>query len=89
MIAFWFCEADRENCRTVTQVFDLFCEASGQRVNKNKLKIFFSNNVTEDDRSNMEPILDISNSNDLGKHLGFPLNGDGRATSKFASQGES
>jgi hypothetical protein len=40
-----FAKADRKNCQSVKEVLESFCDLSGQKVNLNKSKVFFSPNV--------------------------------------------
>ena len=43
-----FAEADRKNCMAIREVLDSFCELSGQKINNEKSRVYFSPNVDLD-----------------------------------------
>ena len=65
-----FAKANPEICETISDVLNEFCSLSGQKISKEKSKIFFSLNVLEEDCANMVQQLGIHKTNNLGKYLG-------------------
>ena len=55
-----------------------FCDMAGQKVNKNKSKIFFSPNVSVQVKLDICQQLGIQATNNLGRYLGFPILHKGR-----------
>ena len=58
---------------------------SGQKISKEKSKIFFSPNVSEEACVVMVQQLEFNKTNNLGKYLGFPLKHKGRNRNEFQS----
>lgn len=52
---------------------DTFCELSGQKISLAKSKVYFSPNVSLEDREEMCGVLGFISTPNLGKYLGFPL----------------
>ncbi|KAL9809635.1 putative RNA-directed DNA polymerase [Arabidopsis thaliana] len=55
------------------RVLEKFCVASGQKVNLEKSKIFFSGNVDRDLAKEISDESGIKATCDLGKYLGMPI----------------
>lgn len=70
---FLFSEASEQSCSTIHNVFMNFCNISGQKVNMEKSKIFFSPNTSSQTQELLSDILGIPLTLDLGSYLGFPL----------------
>ena len=66
-----FARADRKNCVAVREVLDSFCSLLRQKVSQDKSWIFFSPNVSADNRSDLCDILGFRSTPLLGKYLGF------------------
>ena len=72
-----FAKATKKNCLAIQKFLNVFCTSSGQKVNSEKSKIFFSP-LTKDDNINFIEIeLGIRRSMDFGKYLGVPITTDG------------
>jgi hypothetical protein len=54
-------------------ILDLFCNSSGQKVSKDKSRVFFSKNVGWHKRRDLSNDLGIQTTDDLGKYLGVPI----------------
>ena len=80
-----FAKANPEICETISDVLKEFCSLSGQKISKEKSKIFFSLNVLEEDCANMVQQLGIHKTNNLGKYIGFPFKHKGRNRNQFQS----
>ena len=68
-----FAKADRKNCTAIKDVLDSFCELSGQKISSDKSRVFFSPNMTAEDRLDLCEILGFRSTPSLGKYLGFPI----------------
>ncbi|XP_057760081.1 uncharacterized protein LOC130980412 [Arachis stenosperma] len=68
-----FAEASMEQADVIKKVLEAFCNSSGQRVNNEKTRVFFSNNINHNIREGVSEVLQFSRTNDLGKYLGVPL----------------
>lgn len=74
-----FGEASVYQAQIVQQCLHWFCSSSGQKVNNEKTRVFFSANVHNHRRQEISDILGFSRTNDLGKYLGVPIH-HGRVT---------
>ncbi|GLT28068.1 hypothetical protein SLA2020_030250 [Shorea laevis] len=66
-------KATLDNCAFLNYVLDFFCYRSGQKINQDKSKILFSKNVNQDRRKAICNILGFSQTESLGKYLGFSI----------------
>ncbi|KAL4297103.1 hypothetical protein GQ457_12G013590 [Hibiscus cannabinus] len=57
----------------VLEVLSDYEKASGQKVNKDKSAIYFSNGMTTESKRNIQDILCMREEEDLGTYLGIPL----------------
>ena len=78
-----FAKADLWNCTSVLKTLDTFCELSGQKVNLNKSKVYFSLNISPESREEMCGVLGIHSTPNLGKYLGFPIKHSGSSSQDF------
>ncbi|XP_050207419.1 uncharacterized protein LOC126656837 [Mercurialis annua] len=76
-------EASLDQVDVINCVLNCFCSASGQRVNKEKTKVFFSSKVSVNEGNILAASLGFSKTLDLGKYLGMPLI-HGRVTKKHS-----
>lgn len=67
-----FAEAEEDQIRTVMECLDMFCKHSGQKINKLKSNIFFSNNVCRQKMEGLPTLAGIPMTSDLGRYLGVP-----------------
>ena len=68
-----FAEATTEQAGVVKACLDDFCVASGEKVNENKSRVYFSENVGFTVRKEIASFLGFLPTSDLGKYLGVPL----------------
>ncbi|XP_025679132.1 uncharacterized protein [Arachis hypogaea] len=68
-----FAEADVQQAKIINKVLEEFCKSSGKKVNNEKTRIFFSNNVGHTIREEISNSLNFSRTDDLGKYLGVPI----------------
>lgn len=68
-----FGRADRKNCQSMMDAFNCFCSILGQKINKDKLRIYFSPNVDAGKREELCEIMGMRSTPNLGKYLCFPL----------------
>ena len=66
-------EASMDQADIISSCIDLFCESSGQKVNSDKTRIYFSDNVCSQVREQISSSLGFQRTADLGKYLGVPL----------------
>lgn len=66
-------EASVAQIRVIRTVLERFCIASGQKVNLEKSKIFFSSNVSHDLGKLISDESGIQSTQELGKYLGMPI----------------
>lgn len=78
-----FAKANLENCETISDILEEFHSLLGQKISKEKSKIFFSLNVLEEDCPYMVQQLGIHKTNNLGKYLGFPFKHKGNNRNQF------
>ena len=68
-----FAKADCKNCIAIKEVLESFCDLSGQKISRDKSRVFFSPNLDSDSREEMCGILGFQSTQSLGKYLGFPI----------------
>nr|KYP54501.1 Transposon TX1 uncharacterized [Cajanus cajan] len=68
-----FSKAKTSSMRTIMKVIDLFCDASGMRVNLSKSMAFASQRVSPVRRRRLARISQIHFSSSLGKYLGYRM----------------
>jgi hypothetical protein len=78
-----FAKANKRNCEAISDVLELFCNTSGQKVSKAKSRILFSPNVSDTMQQFIVTKLGFSSTLSLGKYLGFPIFSKGRYVSDF------
>lgn len=76
-------KTDEGNVKAVVEVLDVFCKLSGLKISKEKSKIFFSPNVTVEDKMDIVNLTEIGDTHNLGKYLGFPICHKGRRRNEF------
>lgn len=64
--------ANENNCRTLMNIIDEYCKASGQKVNCGKSTLYFSPNTTKEIKEKVCEILAVEEAKDPGKYLGLP-----------------
>lgn len=67
-----FEEAEESQMRVVMECLERFCKSSGQKVNKIKSNVFFSNNVCRHKAENLATIAGIPTTDNIGRYLGVP-----------------
>lgn len=67
-----YCKADQGEARKVTELLNLYENASGQRINKSKSSVFFSANVIEYNKNLVCQELQILEADANSKYLGLP-----------------
>ncbi|BFG34431.1 hypothetical protein CerSpe_207050 [Prunus speciosa] len=67
-----FMKATKPNCDQMVQLLNVFCEASGQQINYSKSCLFFTPNIPDCMRREIEDTLNIREIDDPGKYLGLP-----------------
>lgn len=55
----FFAEANLEQVELIQSILDVFCQSSGQKVSKEKSRVFFSNNVCWNKKNQLSEALDI------------------------------
>lgn len=68
---FLFGEASIEQARAIAKVMEVFCIASGQKVNIQKSKLFASKNVASGQTDRLSHTFEIPCTADLGIYLGM------------------
>ncbi|XP_061370519.1 uncharacterized protein LOC133313201 [Gastrolobium bilobum] len=66
-------EASLEQAHVINQVLRVFSDAFGQKISKEKTRVFFSKNVSLGRAKEISGSLGIGITPDLGKYLGVPL----------------
>ena len=61
-----------EGATRVSNLLDIYCGASGQKVNNEKSSIFFSKGVADSSKEAIKNILDVHNASLTEKYLGLP-----------------
>nr|XP_023896924.1 uncharacterized protein LOC112008814 [Quercus suber] len=78
-----FAKANQDNCSTIRDVLDEFCDKSGQSVSEAKSRVFFSPNVDRDNRESLSDILGFQSTRSLGKYIGIPIRHPGSSSHDF------
>jgi hypothetical protein len=65
-----FAEASIEQAHCVLPCLDMFCQASGQKINNHKTQVFFSKNVDNELKEEILQHTGFSQVNNFGKYLG-------------------
>lgn len=68
-----FGEASSSQVDCMMGCVNQFCEASGQKMNKEKTRVCFSRNVHFSRATNLSSKMGVGPTGDLGKYLGIPL----------------
>ena len=68
-----FSKADACGCEAILDVLGKYCRESGQKINLDKSRIYFSPNVRNELKEEISERLGIRETNNIGKYLGFPL----------------
>lgn len=68
-----FSETDSSQVHLIQRVLKHFCASSGQTVNKDKTRIFFSKNVRPQRTIDICNYLEFKRTEQLGKYLGVPI----------------
>lgn len=76
-----FAEANLDQVEVINNVLSLFCQASGQRVNADKTRVFFSSNINHNRATQLSEELGFTRTSGLGKYLGAPIH-HGRVSKK-------
>ena len=74
-----FAKLEEQACEAISEVLNRFCKESGQKVSREKSKIYFSPNVQEGVKEEIYTKLGIQAITNIGKYLGFPINHRGVA----------
>ena len=67
-----FFRANRESAEKIKEVLDVYCQASGQRINTDKSSIHFAKGCSQTLRGEIKDILDVQNEALSEKYLGMP-----------------
>lgn len=67
-----FAEANIEQATIIHQCLQRFCSASGSKISYGKSRVYFSNNMSNDDQQSVSAALGIESTQDLGMYLGMP-----------------
>ena len=77
-----FCGATVEECGKVLNILEAYEGASGEKVNRSKIALFFSKSTTKDIKSNIKLVLGVSEILQYEKYLCLPfLVGNGKKAS--------
>ena len=68
-----FCRATREECRQVTLVLEVYEKELGQKLNREKISLFFSKNTKEDIQNYVKDTFGAQIVQQHEKYLGLPL----------------
>lgn len=68
-----FVEASIDQMQTILHCLNMFCSASGQKVNANKTSICFSKNVSDNEANGITSCGGFSVSKDIGRYLGAQI----------------
>jgi len=68
-----FAETSIEQAHCVLHCLDTFCQASGQKINRNKTHVYFSKNVDTQLREEILQHTGFNQVNSLGRYLGANL----------------
>ena len=78
-----FAKANKKSFQAITRVFDLFCKASGQKINLAKSKVFLPSHANHIVTDLVKNELGFGISNSFEKYLGVPIVVDGRDKHAF------
>ncbi|KAK4267638.1 hypothetical protein QN277_024391 [Acacia crassicarpa] len=78
-----FGEASESQALCMTEAIEMFCVASGAKVNCSKSSVFFSLKVAACVKGRVKSLLGMKISEDFGKYLGFPLSKQRRNKNTF------
>lgn len=78
-----FAKANKARATSIKNVLSKFCKESRQLVSPEKSCIYFSPNVSPNIREDICDVLDIVETSNLGKYLGFPLNHKRAAQNRY------
>ncbi|XP_073353989.1 uncharacterized protein [Aegilops tauschii subsp. strangulata] len=67
-----FFKANSEGAEEVNQLLDIYCQATGQRINYGKSSIFFSKGVPDTIRAKVKSLIHVPNETLSEKYLGMP-----------------
>ena len=67
-----FCRASRGDLEAILQLLQLYEQASGQKLNREKTTVFFSKGITEERRMELEEFLGVNEIREYEKYLGLP-----------------
>ncbi|XP_050211528.1 uncharacterized protein LOC126661709 [Mercurialis annua] len=67
-----FFQANRSQAKKVSELLSLYCDASGQQINRNKSSIFYGRNIPVSIRQQLGLVLEVRNSGGQDKYLGLP-----------------
>ncbi|XP_072077874.1 uncharacterized protein [Arachis hypogaea] len=79
-----FCKAKKNQVQNVVHTLELFCKASGMKVNIEKSKAICSRNISNRRKEMLFGVSHIPFTSDLGKYLGVNLNHPRAAMSIFS-----
>ena len=65
-----FAEARLDQVQVIKDCLNAFCDASGQKINEGKTRVFFSRNINHNIKSQLSHSLGFNMSADLGRYLG-------------------
>lgn len=65
-----YAKADHGNSEAIVEVLDELCALTGQKISKEKIKIFFYPNTTIETKEEIMQLLGISETPNIGKYLG-------------------
>ncbi|CAN1177927.1 LINE-1 retrotransposable element ORF2 protein [Linum perenne] len=66
-------QASCEQAAVILDIVNRFCVVSGQTINKDKSRVFFSSNMNRRTSRAVSDLLGIAATQDLGRYLGVPL----------------
>jgi len=67
-----FCKATFEECGKVMRILSTYEEALGQKINKNKIILFFSSSAKENIREIIKGVLGVQEIKQYEKYFGLP-----------------
>nr|XP_025664883.1 uncharacterized protein LOC112763420 [Arachis hypogaea] len=68
-----FAEANVDQANIINKCLEAFCKSSGQKVSKDKTRVFFSRNVGHNVRTEISNVMQFTRTDDLRKYLGVPI----------------
>ena len=67
-----FCKTTNDECKKIIDILEIYEKGSGQKVNKNKIAIFFSKSPPESIKQEMKVALGLQEIVHYKKYLGLP-----------------